>query len=184
MPLVAESRQPLDKPLGAAAQVARLRLEVLRQLIDDIELSKLDALEPNEQRAELRNAITEIMLSTDLPLNRIERERLVQELPYFAPALRLMLLPDWQTLPYDQISPHQDLVSDRLATLYQMTQRAFDVVAMPPETPLIRAGRAHGHTVITGAEVIALQAALQFTLYTGVTPTPEQVRRASEFSRS
>ena len=60
----------------------------------------------------------------------------------------------------------------------------FDVVATPPETPLIRAGRAHGHTVITGAEVIALQAALQFALYTGVTPTPEQVRRASEFSRS
>lgn len=60
----------------------------------------------------------------------------------------------------------------------------FDVVAVPPETPLIRAGRAHGHTVITGAEVIALQAALQFELYTGVTPTPEQVRRASEFSRS
>ncbi|MBP2210933.1 shikimate dehydrogenase [Rhodococcus ruber] len=60
----------------------------------------------------------------------------------------------------------------------------FDVVAMPPETPLIRAARAHGLPVITGAEVIALQAAQQFALYTGVTPTPEQVRRASEFSRS
>ncbi|WP_193788859.1 shikimate 5-dehydrogenase [Rhodococcus rhodochrous] len=60
----------------------------------------------------------------------------------------------------------------------------FDVVAMPPETPLIRAARAHGLPVITGAEVIALQAAQQFALYTGVTPTPEQVRRASEFSRA
>ena len=60
----------------------------------------------------------------------------------------------------------------------------FDVVAMPPETPFVRAGRAHGHTVVTGAEVIALQAALQFELYTGVSPTPEQVRRASEFSRT
>ncbi|MFZ2526175.1 MAG: shikimate 5-dehydrogenase [Rhodococcus sp. (in: high G+C Gram-positive bacteria)] len=59
-----------------------------------------------------------------------------------------------------------------------------DVVAMPPETPLLRAARAHGHPVISGAEVIALQAALQFALYTGVTPTPAQVRRASEFSRS
>jgi transcription-repair coupling factor (superfamily II helicase) len=67
-----------------------------------------------------------------------DAQRLVQELPYFAPALRVMLLPDWETLPYDQISPHQDLVSDRLATLYQMTQRAFDVVAVPVTTALYR----------------------------------------------
>ncbi|MFF0817531.1 shikimate 5-dehydrogenase [Rhodococcus sp. NPDC003318] len=60
----------------------------------------------------------------------------------------------------------------------------FDVVAMPPETPLIRSARAAGKAVITGAEVIALQAAAQFVLYTGVTPTPDQVRRASEFSRA
>ena len=54
----------------------------------------------------------------------------------------------------------------------------FDVVAMPPETPLIRHARAAGKPVITGAEVIALQAAEQFALYTGVRPTEEQIRRA------
>ncbi len=59
----------------------------------------------------------------------------------------------------------------------------FDVVAMPPETPLIARARATGIPVITGAEVIALQAAEQFALYTGVTPDPDLVRRASEFSR-
>jgi len=59
----------------------------------------------------------------------------------------------------------------------------FDVVAFPAETPLIRAATAAGKSVITGAEVIALQAALQFAAYTGVQLTPEQVRRASEFSR-
>ncbi|SFA58153.1 shikimate dehydrogenase [Rhodococcoides kroppenstedtii] len=59
----------------------------------------------------------------------------------------------------------------------------MDVVAMPSETPLIRAARAAGTPVITGAEVIALQAASQFTLYTGVTLRPEQIQRASEFSR-
>lgn len=59
----------------------------------------------------------------------------------------------------------------------------FDVVAFPSETPLIVAARALGKRVITGAEVIALQAAEQFELYTGVRPTPDQVRRASEFSR-
>lgn len=60
----------------------------------------------------------------------------------------------------------------------------FDVVAFPSETPLITAARAADKVVITGAEVIALQAAEQFELYTGVRPTPDQVRRASEFSRA
>ncbi|WP_026555730.1 shikimate 5-dehydrogenase [Arthrobacter sp. 35W] len=60
----------------------------------------------------------------------------------------------------------------------------FDVVALPSETPLITAARAAGKHVITGAEVIAIQAEEQFVLYTGIRPTPEQVREASEFSRS
>jgi len=60
----------------------------------------------------------------------------------------------------------------------------FDVVAFPAETPLIRAAREAGRDVITGAEVIALQAAGQFARYTGVTPTPDQVARASAHSRA
>ncbi|MFJ7288741.1 shikimate 5-dehydrogenase [Curtobacterium sp. NPDC098951] len=59
----------------------------------------------------------------------------------------------------------------------------FDVVAFPSETPLVRAGRAADKQVVTGAEVIALQAARQFERYTGVALTDDQVRRASEFSR-
>lgn len=62
-------------------------------------------------------------------------------------------------------------------------QFVFDVVAFPSETPLIRAARAKGTPVITGAEVIALQAARQFERYTGVTPTEGQIARASAFSR-
>jgi shikimate dehydrogenase len=58
----------------------------------------------------------------------------------------------------------------------------FDVVALPVETPLIRAGRAAGAHVVTGGEVIALQAAAQFELYTGVTPTPEQIEQAEEYA--
>ena len=60
----------------------------------------------------------------------------------------------------------------------------FDVVAFPAETPLIRSARELDKRVITGAEVIALQAAEQFELYTGVRPDPELVREASEFSRA
>ena len=60
----------------------------------------------------------------------------------------------------------------------------FDVVALPSETPLIVAARAAGAKVITGAEVIALQAAEQFERYTGVRPTAEQVAAASAISRA
>jgi len=59
-----------------------------------------------------------------------------------------------------------------------------DVVAFPAETPLIRAARTAGTQAITGAEVIALQAAGQFERYTGVAPTEDQVERASTFSRA
>lgn len=60
----------------------------------------------------------------------------------------------------------------------------FDVVALPAETPLIKAGRAAGKTVITGAEVATIQALEQFVLYTGVRPTDEQVRAAEDFMRA
>lgn len=63
-------------------------------------------------------------------------------------------------------------------------ETVFDVVAMPELTPMVRRARARGAATISGREVIALQAADQFTLYTGVRPTEEQVRRASEYSRS
>jgi shikimate dehydrogenase len=60
----------------------------------------------------------------------------------------------------------------------------FDVVALPSETPLIIAAREAGVKVITGAEVIALQAAEQFERYTGVRPSAEQVADASAISRA
>lgn len=60
----------------------------------------------------------------------------------------------------------------------------FDVVALPAETPLIRAARAAGKPVITGAEVATIQALEQFVLYTGIRPTDQQVRDAEEFMRA
>lgn len=63
-------------------------------------------------------------------------------------------------------------------------ETVFDVVALPSETPLIKAARAAGAQVITGAQVIALQAAEQFERYTGVRPTPEQIAEASALSRA
>lgn len=60
----------------------------------------------------------------------------------------------------------------------------FDVVALPAETPLIRAARAAGKPVISGAEVMTIQALEQFVLYTGMRPSDEQVREAEEFMRA
>jgi transcription-repair coupling factor (superfamily II helicase) len=65
-------------------------------------------------------------------------QRLVEEIRWFAPALRTLLLPDWETLPYDSFSPHQDLVSERLATLYQVSHEGCDVLVIPVTTALYR----------------------------------------------
>ncbi|WP_119674716.1 shikimate 5-dehydrogenase [Deinococcus sp. RM] len=60
----------------------------------------------------------------------------------------------------------------------------FDVVALPGETPLIVEARRQDRPVVTGLEVVALQALEQFVLYTGVRPTDEQVQAAVEFART
>jgi transcription-repair coupling factor (superfamily II helicase) len=70
--------------------------------------------------------------------NALDAQRLLEEIPYFAPDLRVHLLPDWETLPYDTFSPHHDLVSERLATLYQVMTGACDVLIAPLTTALYR----------------------------------------------
>jgi transcription-repair coupling factor (superfamily II helicase) len=56
--------------------------------------------------------------------------------------LRVALFPDWETLPYDTFSPHQDLISERLATLWRILQRdrddGADLVLVPATTALYR----------------------------------------------
>ena len=69
-------------------------------------------------------------------------QRLMDEIAFFAPDLRCALFPDWETLPYDTFSPHQDLISERLATLWRIQQRkkdtGADVVIVPATTALYR----------------------------------------------
>jgi transcription-repair coupling factor (superfamily II helicase) len=65
-------------------------------------------------------------------------QRLTQEISWFAPGLRVVLFPDWETLPYDHFSPHQDLVSERLATLYRVSRGECDVVVVAATTALYR----------------------------------------------
>ncbi len=65
-------------------------------------------------------------------------QRLSEETLLFAPDLRVRLLPDWETLPYDSFSPHQDLVSDRLRTLHALMQHSVDILIVPVTTALYR----------------------------------------------
>jgi transcription-repair coupling factor (superfamily II helicase) len=46
---------------------------------------------------------------------------LIDELSFFGENEQpILYLPDWETLPYDHFSPHQDIISERLATLFQL----------------------------------------------------------------
>nr|WP_315479206.1 transcription-repair coupling factor [uncultured Rhodoferax sp.] len=79
---------------------------------------------------------------TVVTANASDAQRLLEEIAFFAPTLRCALFPDWETLPYDTFSPHQDLISERLATLWRISQRdketGADVVIVPATTALYR----------------------------------------------
>jgi transcription-repair coupling factor (superfamily II helicase) len=79
----------------------------------------------------------------------IDAQRLVAEIAYFEPALAVLPFPDWETLPYDILSPHPDLVSERMEALYRLFLRAsgpsvvddgqrVDVLVVPAATALGR----------------------------------------------
>ncbi|MBM3395138.1 MAG: DEAD/DEAH box helicase, partial [Betaproteobacteria bacterium] len=106
---------------------------------------------------------------THLPLvvlthSAAEGQRLREEIALFAPDRTVALLPDWETLPYDNFSPHQDLVSERLGTLHKITQRQCDVAIIPATTALLRLPPA------------AFLAAYTFILKKGAKLSTEQLR--------
>jgi transcription-repair coupling factor (superfamily II helicase) len=68
----------------------------------------------------------------------LEAQRLAEEIAWFAPTLRSHLLPDWETLPYDSFSPHQDLVSERLATLHAVSRSECDILIAAASTAVTR----------------------------------------------
>jgi len=65
-------------------------------------------------------------------------QRIAEELRLFAPELRVRQLPDWETLPYDSFSPHQDLISERLHTLHSLMLGTVDILTVPVTTALYR----------------------------------------------
>jgi transcription-repair coupling factor (superfamily II helicase) len=81
-------------------------------------------------------------LTAIITADAADAQRMLEEVAFFAPELRCVLFPDWETLPYDTFSPHQDLISERLATLWRISQRdreaGADLVLLPATTALYR----------------------------------------------
>jgi transcription-repair coupling factor (superfamily II helicase) len=111
--IAAGKRFTLPRPVGSADALLLARLA--RQRADEKRLLVVVTAEP------------------------ADTARLADELPFFDPALRIAVFPDWETLPYDTFSPHQDLISERLATLWRVQQGDdVDVLLMPATTALTR----------------------------------------------
>jgi transcription-repair coupling factor (superfamily II helicase) len=113
-----------------------------------------------------------------------DAERLREEVAWADPALAVHRLPDWETLPYDQLSPHPDLVSERLATLHQFSRGACDVGIIPITTALQRlppaaylAARTFFLRQKTRLDLEALKAQLALAGYAAV----QQVMAPGEF---
>jgi transcription-repair coupling factor (superfamily II helicase) len=111
-----------------------------------------------------------------LTANSQDAQRLLDEIRYFAPNLVVRHFPDWETLPYDQFSPHQDLVSERLATLYEVQRGGCAVLVAAATTALQRLAplayiAAHTFFLRKGDElqVDALRRQLTLAGYTHVT---------------
>ncbi|WP_024561229.1 transcription-repair coupling factor [Franconibacter pulveris 601] len=76
--------------------------------------------------------------------------RLHDEIQQFTDSL-VMNLADWETLPYDSFSPHQDIISSRLSTLYQLPAMQRGVLIMPVNTLMQRVcphSFLHGHALV------------------------------------
>ena len=114
-----------------------------------------------------------------------EAQRLLEEIPAFAPQLKTRLLPDWEILPYDHFSPHQDLVSERLATLYEILNGSCDIVLVPVSTALQRMGPPSflsGHTFFFRQGDKLNEAALKLQLQQAGYDPVSAVMRPGEYS--
>ena len=114
-----------------------------------------------------------------------EAQRLLEEIPAFAPLLKTRLLPDWEILPYDHFSPHQDLVSERLATLYELLNGSCDIVLVPVSTALQRLGPPSflsGHTFFFRQGDKLNEAALKLQLQQAGYDPVSAVMRPGEYS--
>ncbi len=157
------------------AKPPRQRLENLPGSADAFELARI---------ATKLKTDAEKRLVTVICASALDAQRLRDEISFFAPTLQVHLFADWETLPYDALSPHQDLVSERLETLYKVMQGEAGVLVVPATTALQRLGppsflAAHTFFIKAGAtlELASLREQLVRGGYSHVT----QVMSPGEF---
>ncbi|MBS0287869.1 MAG: transcription-repair coupling factor [Proteobacteria bacterium] len=84
--------------------------------------------------------------------NQQSANQLERELKLFLPkTVRVLQFPDWETLPYDNFSPHQDIISDRLLVLNELGSLKQGIVVVPITTLLHRLSPktyVHAHSLI------------------------------------
>ncbi|WP_439134176.1 transcription-repair coupling factor [Pseudomaricurvus sp.] len=88
------------------------------------------------QAAQQHQSLTLVVTRDTETARRIE-----SELKFFRGPdnnLPVLHLPDWETLPYDNFSPHQDIISERLQTLYQLPQTDKGILVVPVSTLMHR----------------------------------------------
>lgn len=79
---------------------------------------------------------TSLLVTADTP-SAIKLEKELND--FLRPSeLPVKLFPDWETLPYDHFSPHQDIISQRLETLYQLSLNQKGIVIVPVNTLIQR----------------------------------------------
>ena len=69
---------------------------------------------------------------------------LESEIPFYAEdTLEVLVVPDWETLPYDHFSPHEDIISERLTALSRLPTLERGIVIIPMTTLMHRTPPQH-----------------------------------------
>ncbi|MFT6985012.1 MAG: transcription-repair coupling factor (superfamily II helicase) [Psychromonas sp.] len=98
----------------------------------------------NLQGSSLALTISECAKQQNTPLVLIVNDtptalKLNQELEFFVEdKVEIVSFPDWETLPYDHFSPHQDIISTRIETLYKLPNMQQGILIVPISTLLLR----------------------------------------------
>jgi len=87
--------------------------------------------------AALKNSAPILLITQDTP-SALRLEHELSSLANSEQACDICLFPDWETLPYDSFSPHQDIISQRLSTLYKLSRMQQGIVIVPINTLLQR----------------------------------------------
>lgn len=74
--------------------------------------------------------------ASSFPIKREIEYFLAQDDELATSKIPVVTLPDWETLPYDYFSPHQDIISERLQTLYRLPRLQRGILLMPVSSAL------------------------------------------------